>query len=114
MGLLARIAAALRSALGRADGSTPSEDAGAADGASSPTPDDYPGDDTDESAAPSTTDCSVCGTTFEADAESCPLCGTPPGSDDASPGPEPETDATDGTATDDAAARLRDLRDERE
>lgn len=110
MGLLARIAAALRSAFGRSDGRSDSPDA--TDAATGPTP-TSPGDDPEAAAdAPATIDCTVCGTTFEADAESCPLCGTVPGSDDASAGPSPETETTDGAATDDAADRLRDLRDE--
>ncbi|WP_135822844.1 hypothetical protein [Halostella litorea] len=115
MGLLARIAAALRSAFGRSGGDPADEGdaAGNADAADrSPDGADDRPEDGDAAAGPATTDCSVCGTTFEADAEACPLCGTAPGSDAAAADPEPASETTDGAATDDAADRLRDLRDE--
>jgi len=112
MGLLARIAAALRSAFGRSADRADSPDA--ADAETDPSPSD-PGsgpEDADPSGPSAAVDCSVCGTTFEAAEDECPLCGTAPGNDETTADPEPTTEATDGAATDDAADRLRDLRDE--
>ncbi|WP_121823359.1 hypothetical protein [Halostella salina] len=117
MGLLARVAAAVRSVFGGSadDGDANADDGGADADAAGPHPDDpdaRSAETTDTPSGPATTDCSVCGTTFEADDDACPLCGTAPGADDGADAPGPETTATDGTATDDAADRLSDLRDE--
>jgi len=114
MGLLARVAAAVRSVFGSSSDGDASARDGADDGADADPAarDDGAADAADAATEPATTDCAVCGTTFETDADACPLCGTAPGADDGTDTPGPETTATDGTATDDAADRLRDLRDE--
>ena len=116
MGLLARILGSVRSLFGGTGSDDESPESSADTGSSV----DEPAADASGTDADSTVRrCPVCGTDVEPDGEACPLCGStdPSPADPAADGsppssPGPETVATDGEGTEDAAERLRELRDE--
>ena len=117
MGLLARILGRVRSLFGGAesDEASPGPPTDGESTAAEPA-----ADATGADAEPTVRRCPVCGTDVEPDGEACPLCGATElssGTDstdesESADTPGPETVATDGEETDDAADRLRELRDE--